>query len=76
MKATPSKIVVYTVMEGKQTWRVDFIPVPNMPGYSHRVAVNMTLTQSYLGHGFNPNGKSAIFFADKHRELGKEIKNP
>lgn len=49
-----------------QRWRLDFIPEANVPGFTHRVAINGHLTRSYLQQECKPNAASAIFFCEKH----------
>jgi hypothetical protein len=45
---------------------IEMIPVKNLPGVSHRIAVNGVLVKSWLFADFRPNQKSAQFFYDKH----------
>lgn len=43
---------------------LDFIPVDNMPGFSHRVALDGRLTAKYLGAGFTVSEKNALDMLD------------
>ena len=56
------RIVAYSSPAG----RVDFIPVSDMPGFTHRVAINNELKRDWLGRGFRPNTRAAKFFLQKH----------
>ena len=44
--------------------RLDFIPVNGVPGFSHRVAYNGTLTQKYLGADFTICQRNALDMLD------------
>jgi hypothetical protein len=46
--------------DGKQTvTMMDFLPVENLPGFTHRVAINNVLTTHYLSDLFVPNKRNA-----------------
>ena len=45
---------------------VEFIPVKDAPGFSHRVAVCGRLVKSWLSNESRPNRKTALFFRGKH----------
>jgi hypothetical protein len=51
--------------------RLDFIPVDNAPGFSHRVAYNGKLTRKYLGSGFTMCQRNALDMLDIVRNEGK-----
>ena len=50
--------------------RLDFIPVENVPGFSHRIAYNGKLTRKYFGAEFKINQGSALDILDMIRSLG------
>ena len=44
--------------------RLDFIPVDNAPGFSHRVAYNGKLTRKHLGQDFTICQRNALDMLD------------
>jgi len=58
--------------DGKPTATImDFIPVANVPGYTHRVAINNALTTYYLSDLFAPNKRNAMAMLEIAREGSK-----
>jgi hypothetical protein len=53
--------------------RLDFIPVDNCPGFSHRVAYNGRLTPKYLGSDFRLNQRTALDMLDIVRTFLKGL---
>jgi len=52
--------------------RVQFWPVENVPGFSHRVSINESYVD-WLSDEAKPNGKSAIYFIEKHAPISKVV---
>jgi hypothetical protein len=65
---TVERIPRFRLTRGGQVEIIDFIPAANIPGYSHRIAVNNNLTQTYLGASFKPSVSVAIQMSDIIRE--------
>ena len=51
--------------------RLDFIPVDNAPGFTHRVAYNGKLTRKHLGVDFTICQRNALDMLDIVRNEGK-----
>ena len=59
--------------DGKPTVTImDFIPVANVPGYTHRVAINNALTTYYLSDLFAPSTRNAMAMLEIAREGSKD----
>lgn len=58
----------FLITDDQRTTLIEFFPVQNIPGYSHKVAVNGAFPdpRSWLSTDFNPNQKAARFFYNKH----------
>ncbi len=58
----------FLITDGKRTTTIEFFPIQDMPGYSHKVAVNGAWPnpRSWLSADFNPNQNAARFFHNKH----------
>jgi hypothetical protein len=54
----------YRIMRGAEYEIIDFIPARNVPGYTHRIAVNNRLTAHYLGDQFKPSASVAVELGD------------
>lgn len=53
---------------------IEFHPVNDVPGFTHRVVINGQAVRDWLGHG-KPSAKAAHFFYDKHcRKAGETQK--
>ena len=52
--------------------RLDFIPVNNTPGFSHRVAYNGELTKKWLGTNWTICQRNALDMLDIVRNLEKQ----
>ncbi len=58
--------------DGKPTVTImDFIPVKNVPGFTHRVAINNALTRQYLSDLFAPNKQNAKAMLQIAREAAR-----
>ncbi len=63
-------IPCYRFFSKQYGWeRLDFIPVDNVPGFSHRVAYNGNLTKKYFSSDFKINQKNALDMLDIIRHL-------
>ena len=47
---------------------VDFIPYNNVPGWTHRIAINGVLTKLWLSDTHKPSAKTAEFFYKMNKE--------
>lgn len=45
---------------------VEFFPVDDVPGFTHRVVIDGQAVREWLGRG-RPSAKAARFFYEKHR---------
>jgi uncharacterized ion transporter superfamily protein YfcC len=61
--------------DGKPTvTMMDFIPVANVPGFTHRVAINNALTTHYLSDLFAPNKRNAMAMLEISRASNAKAK--
>jgi hypothetical protein len=70
-----TRLTSYSVEHEGRRVRVDFVPEKHVPGFTHRVAVDGTLTRMWLSSTHKPNGKSACYFAgrwvaEQQRQMG------
>jgi|GEM_PF-2817220 hypothetical protein len=58
----------FLITDHQRTTTIEFFPIDNMPGFSHKVAVNGAWPnpRSWLSADFKPNQKAARFFYNKH----------
>jgi hypothetical protein len=67
MKIQRSRVVRFNVTHDDGSHgTIDFIPVDNVPGWTHRIAIDGTLTKSWLSESHKPNAETARFFIEKH----------
>jgi hypothetical protein len=46
--------------------KVEFFPVNELPGFTHRVVINGVFAKDYLGDHCAPSAKVAKFYFEKH----------
>lgn len=50
-------------------WEVRFVPVENVPGYTHRVLISFEgqqIARDWLGDTHKPSAKTALYYVQKH----------